>query len=460
MTQKPLAGIRVLDLTRAWAGPTATVYLAELGAEVIKIEATNRPDMPTRVMYFADNDPADIPWERSAWFHRVNVGKLGITLDLTRPAGVDLFKRLVEHADVVAENYRPGTMDRFGLDYEALSALNPRVILASMSGFGATGPHKNWASYYPGMESLSSLTSVTGYRDGHTLNSTTGYGDWALGAAGAGAILVALHQRHRSGRGQYLDVSGRDSLVAHLGEALLDHAMNGRTWGPEENRTPGLAPNDVYRCAGDDAWVAISVRDERDWRAFCGVLGEPSWTCEERFADAPSRFEHQDEMRDGIEAWCASLAPRDAADRMLAAGVPAAPVLDPESVLLDRQMLHRGFYRVVDHPLVGGRLFPRQYPAQFSGFPLDVPGPAPMLGQHGRQVLRSLLGLQDEELEALEADGIIGTMPTRKSQNTRPTPVEGWRQAGGRIDEDYLDRLRGSYGDRLGPPEAAAEEDP
>ncbi len=457
-SDRPLSGVRILDATRAYAGPTATLYLGELGAEVIKVEATNRPDMPTRVMNFADNDPGDAPWERSAFFHRLNVGKLGITLDLTRPAGVDLFKRLAEDSDVVTENYRPGTMDRFGLGWETLSALNPRLIMASMSGFGATGTRKDWASYFPGMEAMAALTSITGYPDGHTMNSATGYGDWALGSAGAGAVLVALHQRHRTGRGQYIDVSGRDSVLVHLGEAILDHAMNHRAWGPTGNRDAKMAPHDVYRCAGAEAWVAIAVRDDDDWAAFRAALGDPGWTREDRYRDAKGRWEHQDEMRSGIEAWTGSLDPGAAADRLLAAGVPAAPVLDPQSVLLDRQILHRGYYRVVDHPKVGRRLFPRQLAALFSGFDVEVPSHAPMLGEHNGDVLRRVLGLSDAEIEALEKDGIIGTEPTRRSQTNRPNPFDRWRAAGGRVDEDYLDRLRPAYGPDLGPPDAA--EDP
>jgi crotonobetainyl-CoA:carnitine CoA-transferase CaiB-like acyl-CoA transferase len=454
MARLPLDGVRVLDVTRAYAGPSATLYLAELGAEVIKVEAASRPDMPTRVLDFADNDPGDTPWERAAYFHRLNVGKLDITLDLTRPAGVDLFKRLVEVCDVVAENYVPGTMRRFGLHYEVLCELNPKLIMVSMSGFGATGPRSGWASYYPGMEAMSGLTSITGYPDGHLINSTTGYGDWLLGSAGVAAVLMALHQRKRTGRGQYIDVSGREAVLVHLGEAILDHAMNGRVWGPQGNRDAWMAPHDTYRCAGPESWVAIAVRDDADWRAFSSAIGAPEWTAEERFSAARSRLEHQDEMRPLIEAWTSQLSAHDAARRLLEAGVPAAPVLHPGDVLLDPQLRERRYYEIIEHPLVGRRLFPRQLPALYSAGPPASRRPPPLLGQHNREVLHSLLGLGDAELAALEQDGVIGSTPARRSGGPpRPHPFDRWRAVGARIDEDYLERLSAAYGERIGPPE-------
>lgn len=451
----PLAGVRVLDLTRAYAGPTATLYLGELGAEVIKIEAASRPDLPTRVLDFAENDPGERPLERGAYFHRLNVGKLGLTLDLTRPEGIELFKRLVPVADVVTENYLPRTMRRFGLHYDVLRELNPRIIMVSMSGFGATGPLSTWASYYPGMEAMAGLTSTTGYPGDGPMNSGTGYGDWLLGSAGAAAVLVALHHRNRTGEGQHIDVSGREAVLVHLGEVLLDHAMNGRSQGPAGNRDASMAPHDTYRCAGADGWVAIAVRDDADWQAFCGVLGNPPWTAEARFQDPLRRWRHQDEMRPEIEAWTRELDAHEAARRLLAAGVPAAPVLNPADVLLDPQLRERGYYEVIEHPVVGRRLFPRQLPALYSRTPRASRGPAPMLGQHNREILQSLLGMTEQELAALEKDGIIGSAPARRSGRPPPAhPFEHWRVGGGRIDEDYLERLRPVYGEGLGPPEA------
>ncbi len=451
MPRLPLDGIRVLDLTRAYAGTTATAYLADLGADVIKVEAASRPDIPTREINFAENDPGEAPWERAAYFHRLNVGKRDITIDLTDPLGVDLFKRLVPHCDVVAENYNPQTMKRFGLDYEALCAINPRIIMVSMSGFGATGPWRHWAAYFPAMEGLSGLTSITGYPDGELLNSSTGYGDWLLGSAGAAAVLIALYHRNRTGRGQYIDVAGREAVLAHLGEIVLDYSMNGRAAGPAGNRQFPFAPNDCYRCAGDERWVAVSVRDERDWIAFVTVLGNPAWALDPRFTTPMGRWQHQDEMRPHIEAWTSLRDSQDAARALVLAGVPASRVLDPRDILLDPQMAERGYWEVIEHPVVGRRVYPRQVPAHFSAIPGQPRTPPPLLGQHNREVFTDLLGMSEAEIAALEEQGIIGDRPRRATRGgPRPHPFAAWREKGAVIDEDYLDRLAPVFGP-LGP---------
>ena len=448
--QSPLEGVRVLDLTRAYAGTTATLYLADLGAEVIKVEAASRPDMPTRQMNLAENDPGDVPWERAAYFHRLNNGKLDITLDLTKPAGIDLCKRLVAECDVVAENYLPTTMERFGLQYAVLREINPKLIMLSMSGFGATGPRRHWASYYPGMEAMSGMTSITGYEDGQHMNSGTGYGDWLLGSAGTAALLIALHHRNRTGQGQHIDVSGCEAALVHLGEAVVDHALNGRAWTPQGNGHPTMAPHDTYRCAQDDTWVAIAVRGDEDWQAFCSVLGNPNWTTEARFRDASSRHQHQEALRPLIEAWSEQLDHFEAARQLLVAGVPAAPVLNPKDILFDPQLRHRGYFEVIEHPVVGRRIYPRQITAVCSQIPREPRAPSPVLGQDNRAVLGSLLGLSDAELEQLTEDGIIGEVPTRKARPPSPHPFDRWRARGGRMDDNYRELLSAEYGVDIG----------
>jgi crotonobetainyl-CoA:carnitine CoA-transferase CaiB-like acyl-CoA transferase len=452
MARLPLEGIRVLDLTRAYAGPTATLYLADLGAEVIKIEAATRPDIPTREINFAENEPGEEPWERAAYFHRLNTGKLDITLDLTNEKGRDLFRRLVPHADVVAENYNPATMERFGLDYPALKEINHRIIMVSMSGFGSTGPRRSWAAYYTAMESMSGLVAMTGYADGETMYSGTGYADWILGSAGAAAVLIALHHRNRTGLGQYIDVSGREALLVHIGEAIADFSMNGRAAAPVGNRHPSWAPHDTYRAAGDDRWVAIAVRDEDDWAAFCRALGNPSWVLDPRFADPVSRWRHQDEMRPLIEAWTAARDHRDAALALLSIGVPAAPVLDPREVFFDPQLREREYFEAIEHPVVGRRLYPRQIPARYSAVAREPRAHPPLLGEHNREVLGRLLGIDDEELSQLESEGVIGTKPLRaRSGGPRPHPFDAWRRSGGKIDDDYRAALGAEYGQPIGP---------
>ncbi|MBT7371956.1 MAG: CoA transferase, partial [Gammaproteobacteria bacterium] len=256
----PLQGIRILDLTRAYAGTIGTQYLADLGADVIKIEAVSRPDIPTREMNLAELDPGEKTWERAAYFHRLNIGKRDITLDLSSEQGRDMFRRLVPQADVVAENYNPQTMRKFGLHYEALKELNPKIIMCSMSGFGGVGPRSNWSAYAGPMETMAGLTSVCGYDAGQTVGSATALGDWSLGTMGAISILSALHYRNRTGKGQYIDVAGRDAVAAALGEAMLDITINDRVLKPQESRHPTMAPHDTFACEEENTWVAIAIR--------------------------------------------------------------------------------------------------------------------------------------------------------------------------------------------------------
>ena len=450
MHDLPLSGIRVLDLTRAYAGPVGTLYLADLGADVVKVEAAGRPDVPTRYINPADSDPGEKPWERAAYFHRLNVGKRDITLDLTTESGKVVFKQLVAHCDVVAENYNPQTMGRFGLGYEVLREINPGLIMVSMSGFGADGPRRHWAAYYPAMEGMAGLTSITGYESGETLSSLTGYGDWALGTVGAMAVLAALQHRDRTGEGQWIDVSGRDAILSGIGEAIVDHAVNHRSWKPNGNSTPGMAPHDTYRCRGPDSWLAITVRNDDDWRAFCQVLGDPSWVREEKYSDAQRREQNQNAMRSHIEQWTSRQDKHAAAMALLNAGIPAAPVLSPGETLYDPQLKARGYFEVIRHPEVGQRIFPRQVSACYSGFAHKQRSHSPTLGQHNHEVLESVLGLSASEIESLESSGILGSVPTRPSRRPPEPSAESLRRRGAEVDDRYLENLSRFYGVAIG----------
>ncbi|MDP6374987.1 MAG: CoA transferase [Kiritimatiellia bacterium] len=447
----PLEGIRLLDLTRAYAGTIGTQYLADLGADVIKVEAVSRPDIPTREMNLAELDPGGTPWERAAYFHRLNIGKRDITLDLSSEQGRNMFRGLVPECDVVAENYNPQTMRRFGLHYEALKELNPRIIMCSMSGFGASGPRANWSAYAGPMETMAGLTSVCGYDSGQTVGSATALGDWSLGTMGAISILSALHYRNRSGKGQYIDVAGRDAVLAALGEVMLDLSINGRVLKPRESRHPTMAPHDTFACKEENTWVAIAVRDQHGWKALVAVLGDPDWSRDPRFADQDARLEHPNEMRPLIEAWTSQRSKFEAADELLAAGIPAAAVLEPGETLYDPQLRAREYFEVIEHPLVGNRIFCNQVPARFSKAPRVPRAPSPMLGQHNHEVLGGLLNLTDVEIEALEDEGAIGTLPTRKSRRPPETTRDSIRKYGGSADDDYLEKLSEAYAMPIGP---------
>jgi len=423
-----------------------------MGAEVIKIEAIQRMDMPVRMISHAENVLGDEAWNRGGYFHRLNVNKKGITLDLNNPKGVEIFKELVRISDVVTENYSPRAMKNFGLDYEELKKIKPDIIMVSMSGFGQTGPEWSYAAYAPNMEAVA-LFALTGFPDGMPTYSGTGYGDWTLGMAGATAVLLALYHRQRTGKGQYVDVAGREALLCHVGEAIMDYTMNGRVTPRMGNRHPSMAPHGVYRCKGDDSWVTIAVGSDEEWRSLARVMGDPAWTKDERFSTVLGRLEHQDELDELIREWTKERDHYDVMHLLQKAGVAAGAALDPREVLLDPQLRARDFFAVIDQPLVGKRPQPRQLAAKFSkasGGPL---GPAPRLGEHNEYVLGELLHMSKEEIATLEEEKIIGTAPVHRLAHEKGLPLRAMEEQGVMtLDPDYLEEMSRAFGEEIGSP--------
>jgi crotonobetainyl-CoA:carnitine CoA-transferase CaiB-like acyl-CoA transferase len=410
MAQLPLDGVRVLDLSQVFAGPTCTRILAELGADVIKVEARQRLDVP-RSLIMTDNDAGDEPWNRACYFAVHNAGKRGITLDLTSERGRELLKGLIPHCDILVESYTPRVMKDFGLDYEAVRRLKPDVIMLSMSGYGQTGPCSNWSAYGMGLEPASGISAGTGYRDGPPIRSGISFTDPLTGVLGAGAVLAALHYRQRTGRGQWIDLSQQEGAIALLGPVLMDYQMNGRVAERLGNRSSWAAPQGCYRCRGDDDWLVISVENDEEWAAFCRATGHPEWAEDERFADVLARHENHDALDGLIEGWTREQDHYEAFHLLQRASVKAAPVLNGKELLLDPHFRERGHFSVVEHPALGRRPVPRHLVARFDGFDPGVSTAAPVLGQHNREVLQGMLGLSDEELASLEEQEVIGTEP-------------------------------------------------
>ena len=268
MAQLPLDGVRVLDLSHVFAGPTCTRILAELGADVIKVEARQRLDI-SRILIMTDNDTADQPWNRTCYFAVHNAGKRGITLDLTGEQGRDLLSRLIPHSDVLVESFTPRVMKAFELEYETVRQLKPDIIMLSMSGYGQTGPYRDWSAYGMGLEPASGISAATGYRGGPPIRTGMSFTDPLTGVLAAGAVLAALHYRQRTGRGQFIDLSQQEGAIALMGAALMDYQMNGRLPERMGNRSSWAAPQGCYRCRGDDDWLVISIENDEEWAAFC-----------------------------------------------------------------------------------------------------------------------------------------------------------------------------------------------
>lgn len=447
MNELPLAGVFVVDLTQVYAGPTCTRILADLGAEVVKVESLRRFDV-VRNLLVADNNSADDYWNHTSYWHFRNGGKKSITLDFNDPEGVALFKRLVERADIVAESFSPHVIAKYGLDYESLREIKPDLIMISLSGYGQTGPWRDYVAYGMGLEPASGISSITGYPGGPPIRSGISFTDPYSGVAGAGAVLSALVYRRRTGKGQYIDLSEHEAAIPVTGYALMDYVMNGRIAGPNGNRSPWFSPAGCYPCAGEDNWLTLTIRNDAEWEAFCAAAGHTEWAEDERLADVLGRSRHHNELDALIASWSRQQDKTEAMQRLQAAGVIAAAVLNPKEVLLDRHLRERGFFDRVEEPGVGLRPIPKQLGAQFSAFETDSARPAPRLGEHNREVLQGLLGLSDEELATLEARGVTGETPETQppAQIMRmfvQWPVTSFLQMGwvSALEPDYKEQL-------------------
>jgi crotonobetainyl-CoA:carnitine CoA-transferase CaiB-like acyl-CoA transferase len=447
VTALPLAGIRVLDLTQVYAGPTCTRILSDLGADVIKIEGLRRIDI-TRNFAIADNQSEDDYWNRAGYFLYRNGGKRSLTLDFSDPQAVELLKRLVPHADVVAESFTPRVMTKFGLDYESLRAVKEDIIMISLSGYGKNGPWHEFTAYGMGLEPASGISSLTGYPGGDPLRTGISFTDPYSGVVGAGAVLSALVYRRRTGKGQHIDLSEQEAAIPVAGYAIMDYAMNQRLPKRIGNRSLWFAPQGCYPCAGEDNWLVITVRDDEEWAALATATGHPEWAEDPRFGTVLGRFEHHDEIDELISAWTREQDQHEAMRTLQAAGVIAAVVLNPKQVLLDPHLKARGFFDLVDTESHGKRPSPKQLGAKFSAFELDAARRAPRLGEHNRDVLQGMLGLSDEEIAALEEQKVIGYEPVSEVPLQLMRMFVQWPNttylnmgAAAAIDTDYREQL-------------------
>ncbi len=421
-TRGPLDGVRCVVLTQAWAGTFATELLGLLGADVIQIEALSRPDswrggyggsirtalrqLPTAVH----------PWNCSALYNSVNLNKRALTLDLSQPEGIETFRQLVLTADVVAENFTPRVMGNLGIDYAALKRLRPDIILLSMSAYGATGPYANIPGIGGTIEPMSGMSSLLGYPDGPPLNSGQMYPDPVAGYFGAAAVLLALHERERTGEGQYIDLSMQETSMTFIADALLEYAANGRVRPRMGNRHPAMAPHNVYPCRGNrnqeigNRWIAISAASDEQFAALATAAGRPDWASDPRFATAEARKQQEDEMDALIAAWTAEQDGFELEERLGREGVTAAVVRTAPETLELEQLRQRGLLVEVTHPEAGTHL-QAAAPWRLSRTPGGVRRYAPCLGEHGREVLTTLLGLSDGAYDRLEALGVAGTEP-------------------------------------------------
>ena len=389
----PLAGIRVADFSVHAAGPFAGLMLAELGAQVIKIESSARLDITRRPHAMYGKPPSS--------FEQINANKMSVCLNLKEPRAVELALELVASSELALENFRPGVMQRLGLSYEAMKEVRPDIILVSLSSNGQTGPESNYAGYAPMFAALGGLGHLTGYEDGPPVELRHAM-DHTGGMLAAFAAVAALSARQRTGLGQHVDVSVRDLATSFIGPELLDVAMNGREPLRNGNRDGAAAPQGVYRCIGTDEWVSISVASEAEWRGLVAAMGHPEWTSGDRFGDTYRRWKLQDELDVLISGWTEGRTAEDATATLQAQGVAAHPSLSPPELLSDRHLRERGAFPTVYNQQTGEQQRAVVPPWRLSGTPAAISQWTPTLGQHNMEVLSGILGLPPREVEELE----------------------------------------------------------
>ena len=404
-TAGPLAGVRVLDFCWVWAGPYMTMQLAHLGAEVIRIESAKRPDINRTIPPFHERKAG---LNRGGSFNQWNQGKRSLQLDLSRPEAIEIIYQLAAHCDVVTENYAPGSAERLGLTYERFRAVKPDIIMASLSGYGQTGPYSRHVSYGALLGGQSGLVPLAGYaEDGIPRDLPISYGDPILGMFGLLAINVALVHKARTGRGQYIDVSMYEAMEMILPEALLQYAINGREPKPLSNHHPLMSPHNCYKTrGGDEDWVSIAVGSEQEWNALCEAIGQPALARDPRFANVAMRKQNEAELDRIITQWTSARDRWEIANALQRAGVAAFPTLSNKDLAHDPHLRERGYLVELEHPEVGKRIH-AGIPWTMSATPCQIWRAAPLLGQDTDYVLRSLLGYSVEKIKELRDTKIL-----------------------------------------------------
>ena len=402
MTSLPLEGIRIADFGQIIAVPYTAQMLAWLGAEVILIE--NEQRLTTRIWPpFAEAEPGV---NRSGGFNTVNSSKMSCTLNLRDPEGVALAEQIIAVSDVVVENYSSGVMERMGLGYVDVRGLRPDIVYLSLGAFGRTGPMKDLVGFHSVINLFSGLASVTGHKGSHPRIMGGLFPDAFSGCYCVLALLEALYHRANTGEGQHIEVAMTETLATLLPEAVMEYTLDGTEPERVGNRHQGKAPHDVFRCQGEENWVAISVENDAQFQALTHTAGSPGWADDPRFATVEARLDHQDELGCLVHRWTERMDVQEVVEKLQAVGVPAGPVLDSAQVLADPHMVARGFVQLPDHPEVGPRPL-GAFSWAVDGRRPGTAGSAPLMGEHNRKVIQELLQVPEQEFERLVKSGAI-----------------------------------------------------
>ena len=411
----PLEGLKILDLTAWWAGPAVAQMAAALGADAIHVESLTHLDpmrLASAIMFMG----RDRWWEYSGFHLAINSNKKGVTIDMAGDEGKALLRQLVEWADIVVENYTPRVLERWGLDWEAVHALNPRAVMMRMPAFGLDGPWRGRLGFAQTVEQMSGMAWVTGFADGEPL-VPRGPCDPIGGMHATFAVLVALAARDATGEGQLVEAPLLDSALNMTAEQVIEFTATGAVLERDGNRSPSAAPQGLYAChepwalgTPAESWLAISVADDKQWEALVEVLGTPVWAKDPKLATHAGRQAAADRIDAELTGWALGRDAAETVDLLIAAGVPAATLTSPRDLLTNPHLVARGYLEQVPNEVVGTHPVP-SLPLRMSGVDRWIRQGAPLVGEHNSQVLGGVLGLSESELDRLTAAGVIGTEP-------------------------------------------------
>ena len=443
----PLEGVRIIEMGQLIAIPFAMKMLADMGAQVIRLESVARLESYRSDSVY-QNDISGEFWNKGANFYEQNRNKLGVTLDLSKPEGLQVLRNLVSIADVFSENFTPRVIKNFGLEYGDLRKIKPDIIMVSSTGYGFYGPWSNFGATGPATEGAAGLAYQTGYLGGGPVMAEIPYTDYTSGEHTVFAVMAALMHRLRTGQGQFVDISQTQATSSTIPEVLMDFSANGRSGHRIGNQDIVMSPHGCYLCRGDDRWITIAVATDEEWQAVCRVLGQNGWAADPRFNDSFSRWKNRDELDALIGTVTSTWDAHELMHALQKDGVAAGAVLDSKDLLFDPHLGQRNFYEVVTHHESTG-IPPLPYagrPWKLSKTPAVNSQPAPLMGEHNNLVLSGLLGKTAEEMAELEEAGIIGYGPTNPRPVQRPSLDEQVRQGRmQRYETDFGEQVRRAF---------------
>ena len=450
MTSKgPLHGLRVLEMGQLIAIPSAMKMLADMGAQVIRMESIHRLESYRNASLYENNSEGAF-WNRGANFYEQNRNKLGLTLDLSKPEGLSILKELIKVSDIFAENFTPRVMKSFGIEYEDLVKIKPDLIMVSSTGYGFDGPWANFGATGPATESASGMAIMTGYHNDMPIMPEIPYIDYTAAEHTVFAIMSAIIHRMSTGEGQFIDISQTETASATVPEALLDFIVNGRVEPRHGNDDPVMAPHGCFRCKGQDKWITIAVQNDHEWKTLCEILNiEEAQAKSKDYSSTLDRWTNRNELHKLIDNHTKDWDNHKLTHLLQSNGVAAGSVMESPDLLFDKHLQDRGFYEVVEHhPSTGMPPLPyASRPWKFSETPAVTPKAAPIMGENNEFILKELLGKTDEEFDELVVTQIIGNEPTQGTAVRAPDPDEQLRQGRmQRYDSDFKQKISQFYG--------------